>query len=86
MQTSMVTKVARDQQKPTTTTTTTVTAGPAADVLAFSAVLESFCVNSYTSEPLLVSNASTTGLVTFLTILFIIGNLRLNNLHCYNKI
>ena len=84
----MVTKVARDQQKPTTTTTTTVTAGPAADVLAFSAVLESFCVNSYTNEPLLVSNTSTTGLITFLTILFITGyfNLRLNNLYCYNKI
>ena len=85
MQTSMVTKVARDQQK-STTTTTTVTASPAADVLAFSAVLESFCVNSYTSEPLLVSSTSTTGLVTFLTILFISGYLRLNNLYCYNKI
>ena len=69
----MVTKVARDQQKPTTTTTTTVTAGPAADVLAFSAVLESFSVNSYTSEPLLVSNTSTTGLITFLTILLSLG-------------
>ena len=55
MQTSFVDRIATDQQKKSTSATTT-TATAAADVLALNAILESFTINTYTSEPPLVSN------------------------------
>ena len=56
-------RIATDQRKKSTTlpTAALTTAAAAADVLAFNAILQSFCITTYTNEPQLVSDIIAAG-------------------------
>ena len=58
-------RIATDQRKKSTTlptaALTTAAAAAAADVLAFNAILQSFCITTYTNEPQLVSDIIAAG-------------------------